>query len=67
MSADILIVKAFGLGIAIAVFVDAYIIRTILVPATMAILGKWNWYLPKWLDRILPNVSFDPEKYLTKK
>lgn len=67
MSADILIVKAFGLGIALAVFIDAYIIRTILVPATMAILGKWNWYLPKWLDRILPKVSFDPEKYLKKK
>ncbi len=66
MSADVLIVKAFGLGIAIAVAVDAYIIRTILVPATMAILGKWNWYLPKWLDIILPNVSFDPEKYLKK-
>ncbi len=64
MSADILIVKAFGLGIAIAVAVDAYIIRTILVPATMAILDKWNWYLPKWLDAILPKVSFDPEKYV---
>lgn len=67
MSADILIVKAFGLGIAIAVFVDAYLIRTILVPATMAILNKWNWYLPKWLDVILPSVSFDPEKYFPKK
>lgn len=61
MSADILIVKAFGLGIAVAVFVDAYIIRTLLVPATMTLLGDWNWYLPKWLDRILPNISFDPE------
>lgn len=63
MSADILIVKAFGLGIAVAVFVDAFLIRTILVPATMALLGKWNWYLPKWLDRILPKISFDPHKY----
>jgi len=61
MSADVLIVKAFGLGIAVAVFVDAFIIRTLLVPATMTILGKWNWYLPKWLDKILPNISFDPE------
>jgi uncharacterized membrane protein YdfJ with MMPL/SSD domain len=56
MSADILIVKAFGLGIAVAVFIDAFLIRTILVPATMALLKSWNWYLPKWLDRILPNV-----------
>ncbi len=61
MSADILIVKAFGLGIAVAVFVDAYIIRTLLVPATMTLLGDWNWYLPKWLDKLLPNISFDPE------
>ncbi len=62
MSADVLIVKAFGLGIAVAVFVDAFIIRTLLVPAVMTILGKWNWYLPKWLDKILPNISFDPEE-----
>ncbi len=61
MSADILIVKAFGLGIAVAVFVDAFIIRTMLVPATMVILNKWNWYLPKWLSRILPKISFDPD------
>ena len=59
MSAEVLIVKAFGLGIAVAVFVDAFIIRTILVPATMAILGKLNWYSPKWLNRLLPKVSFD--------
>lgn len=58
MSADILIVKAFGLGIAIAIFVDAFLIRLMLVPATMALLNNWNWYLPKWLDRILPNMAF---------
>jgi len=60
MTADIIIVKAFGLGIAVAVFIDAFLIRTILVPATMAILGPWNWYLPRWLDNILPKVSFNP-------
>lgn len=52
--ADVLLVKAFGLGIAVAIFVDAFLIRTILVPSTMALLKKWNWYLPRWLDRILP-------------
>lgn len=57
MSADILIVKAFGLGIAVAAFVDAFLIRTIFVPATMAILGKWNWYLPKWIGAMLPRVE----------
>lgn len=60
MTADIILVKAFGLGIAVAVFIDAFLIRTILVPATMAILGPWNWYLPKWLDKLLPEVSFKP-------
>ena len=52
--ADVLMVKAFGLGIAVAIFVDAFLIRTVLVPSTMALIRKWNWYLPKWLDKILP-------------
>lgn len=55
LSADILLVKAFGLGIAVAIFIDAFLVRIILVPATMALFKQWNWYLPKWLDRILPN------------
>jgi len=52
--ADVLMVKAFGLGIAVAIFVDAFLIRSILVPATMALMKEWNWYLPRWLDKILP-------------
>lgn len=55
MVADVLMVKQFGLGIAVAIFVDAFAIRTILVPATMALVKQWNWYLPKWLDRLLPH------------
>ena len=51
--AEVLMVKAFGLGIAVAIFVDAFLIRTFLVPATMSLIKKWNWYLPKWLNRIL--------------
>lgn len=54
--ADILIVKAFGLGIAVAIFVDAFLIRTFLVPATMILLKQFNWYLPKWVDKILPTL-----------
>lgn len=54
--AHVLMVKAFGLGIAVAIFVDAFLIRTALVPATMTLLGNWNWYLPKWLDKILPRL-----------
>lgn len=52
--ADVLMVKAFGLGIAVAIFVDAFLIRTFLVPSMMALLGSWCWYLPKWLDKLLP-------------
>jgi uncharacterized membrane protein YdfJ with MMPL/SSD domain len=42
--------KEFGVGLAIAVLVDATIIRAVLLPATMKLLGDWNWYLPKWLE-----------------
>ena len=52
--ADVLMVKAFGLGIAMAIFVDAFLIRTILVPSTMTLVKQWNWYLPKWLEKLLP-------------
>jgi RND superfamily putative drug exporter len=54
MVADVLMVKEFGLGIAVAIFVDAFIVRTILVPSTMILIKHWNWYLPKWLERLLP-------------
>jgi RND superfamily putative drug exporter len=53
------VIKEFGMGLATAIFVDATIVRLILVPATMELLGDRNWWLPKWLDRILPNVSFE--------
>ena len=56
MVADILMIKAFGLGIAVAIFVDAFLIRTILVPATMTLVKSLNWYLPKWLDKIIPKL-----------
>lgn len=49
-------VKIFGLGLATAIVVDATIVRCLLVPATMVLLGRWNWWLPNWLDRLLPNV-----------
>lgn len=52
--ADIVLIKALGLGVAIAVALDATVVRALLVPATMRLLGKWNWWLPAALDRILP-------------
>ena len=48
--------QQFGLGLGVAVLVDATIIRSVLLPASMKLLGDWNWYLPSWLDW-LPNVS----------
>ena len=47
-------VKQVGLGLAVAVLIDATIVRLVLVPAVMELLGKANWWLPGWLDRILP-------------
>lgn len=62
VTADIIFVKAFGLGLALAIAVDASIIRILLVPATMRLMGSWNWYLPKWLDKILPNIKMSDYK-----
>ncbi|WP_433022702.1 MMPL family transporter [Kribbella sp. CA-294648] len=53
--------KMFGLGLAMAIFVDATIVRMVLVPATMKLLGDANWWLPAWLDRLLPHVDLEGE------
>ena len=53
------IIKLFGIGLAIAVFLDATIVRMLLVPATMELLGDKNWWLPRWLDRILPHIDVE--------
>ncbi len=57
--------KLFGLGMAVAVFVDATIVRMILVPATMELLGNRNWWIPGWLDRILPRIDVDGHSHPT--
>jgi RND superfamily putative drug exporter len=53
------LVKLFGVGLASAVLVDATIVRMLLVPATMELLGDANWWLPRWLDRLLPKISVE--------
>jgi RND superfamily putative drug exporter len=55
-------VKMFGLGLAFAVLVDATIVRMVLVPSIMEILGQANWWFPKWLDRILPRIDIDADE-----
>ena len=52
-------IKLFGLGMAFAVFIDATVVRMLLVPATMELLGDRNWWIPKWLDRVLPSIDVE--------
>ncbi len=54
-------IKVIALGLAVGVAIDAFLVRMTLVPAVMALFGKHAWYLPKWLDRILPNVDVEGE------
>jgi uncharacterized membrane protein YdfJ with MMPL/SSD domain len=58
-------IKELGLGCAVAIALDATLVRLILVPAAMKLMGAWNWWMPSWLDRLLPDLSFeggsDPE------
>ena len=54
-------IKMIGFGLAIAVFFDAFVVRMAIVPAVLALLGKKAWWLPKWLDRALPNVDVEGE------
>jgi putative drug exporter of the RND superfamily len=52
-------VKMFGLGLATAVLIDATLVRMVLVPSTMSLLGSANWWLPRWLDRVLPHMDLE--------
>ena len=53
------VIAEFGVGLASAVFLDAFILRTVLVPATMHLIGERNWWLPRGLDRALPRVAVE--------
>ena len=57
------IVKLFGVGLAVAVLLDATLVRMLLVPATMALLGRGNWWIPQWLDRVLPKLNVEGESH----
>jgi len=52
-------IKELGMGCAVAIALDATLVRLILVPAAMKLLGGWNWWMPSWLDRALPDLSFE--------
>jgi RND superfamily putative drug exporter len=51
------VVKQLGFGMAVAIVLDATVVRMVLVPATMTLLGTWNWWVPAWLDRVLPTIE----------
>jgi putative drug exporter of the RND superfamily len=54
--------QQLGVGLAVAIFLDATIVRGLLVPAAMNLLGERNWYLPRWLDRLLPRQTNEPQE-----
>ena len=56
---ELRVLKEVGIGMASAVFIDATVVRMVLVPATMELLGDRNWWLPKWLDRVVPTVAVE--------
>jgi RND superfamily putative drug exporter len=59
LSAD-RIPKEFGLLLAVAILVDALVVRMTLVPALLTLLGEKSWWIPRWLDRVLPNITIEP-------
>ncbi|HKH22820.1 MAG TPA: MMPL family transporter [Solirubrobacterales bacterium] len=59
LAAPDVFLKLFGIGLASAIFLDATVVRMVLVPAVMQLLGKWNWWIPDWLERILPRLDVE--------
>ncbi len=57
------IVKQFGVGTAFAIIIYATLVRCVLLPATMSLFGKWCWYMPGWLDRLMPSISIEGDLY----
>jgi RND superfamily putative drug exporter len=56
-------IKQFGIGLAVAVILDATVVRCLLVPALMLLMGRVNWWMPKWLDRVVPRVSIEGAEF----
>ena len=56
-------IKQFGVGLAVAVVLDATVVRCLLVPATMLLMGKINWWMPRWLERVVPHVSIEGAEF----
>jgi RND superfamily putative drug exporter len=61
------IVKEFGVGLAVAIAIDATLVRCLLVPAIMVLLGRQAWWLPKWMERLVPHVSIEGEEFFAQR
>jgi RND superfamily putative drug exporter len=61
------IVKEFGVGLAVAIAIDSTLVRCLLVPAVMVLLGRWAWWMPRWLGRIVPHISIEGEDFFAKR
>jgi putative drug exporter of the RND superfamily len=60
-------VKQFGIGLAVAVILDATVVRCLLVPALMILMGRNNWYMPRWLDRFVPHISIEGAEFFERR
>jgi RND superfamily putative drug exporter len=61
------IVKEFGVGLAVAIAIDSTLVRCLLVPAVMVLLGKRAWWMPRWLDRFTPHISIEGDEFFAKR
>jgi len=61
------VVKEFGVGLAVAIAIDSTLVRCLLVPAVMVLLGKRAWWLPRWMDKVIPHISIEGEEYFAKR
>jgi RND superfamily putative drug exporter len=60
-------IKQFGIGLAVAVILDATVVRCLLVPALMVLMGKRNWFMPRWLDRVTPRISIEGAEFFARR
>jgi RND superfamily putative drug exporter len=60
------VVKEFGVGLAVAIAIDSTLVRCLLVPAVMVLLGKWAWWMPAWMEKVVPKFSIEGEEYFAK-
>jgi putative drug exporter of the RND superfamily len=61
------VVKEFGVGLAVAIAIDSTLVRCLLVPAVMVLLGKRAWWMPSWMERVVPKFSIEGEEYFARR